>query len=48
MRILCKLEFHDTMLVKIYQHLEKLQQLNKGVPISWNTVYILMFKLFQN
>jgi len=29
---------YDTIFVKIYPHLEKLQQKNKMVPILWNTI----------
>ena len=33
-------EYSDVIFIQIDQHLKKLLQKNKGVPILWNTVYI--------
>ena len=33
-------EYSDVIFIQIDQHLKKLLQKYKGVPILWNTVYI--------
>ena len=33
-------EYSDVIFIQIVQHLKKLLQKYKGVPILWNTVYI--------
>jgi len=35
-------EYSDVILIQIDQHLKKLLQKYKGVPILWNTVYMCM------
>ena len=35
-------EYSDVIFIQIDQHLKKLLQKYKGVPILWNTVYIIM------
>ena len=34
------IEYSDVIFIQIDQHLKKLLQKYKGVPILWNTVYI--------
>jgi len=36
-------EYSDVIFIQIDQHLKKLLQKYKGVPILWNTVYINAF-----
>jgi len=35
-------EYSDVIFIQIDQHLKKLLQKYKGVPILWNTVYIII------
>ena len=37
------IEYSDVIFIQIDQHLKKLLQKYKGVPILWNTVYIFLF-----
>ena len=36
-------EYSDVIFIQIDQHLKKLLQKYKGVPILWNTVYIYIY-----